>query len=36
MTRREDRMISEEIIRNGEVPHATIKEGIAPPLPPPE
>jgi len=34
MTRREDRMISEEIIRNGEVPRATINEGNAPPLPP--
>jgi hypothetical protein len=34
MTRREDRMISEEIIRNGEVPRATINEGNAPPVPP--
>jgi len=34
MTRREDRMISEEIIRNGEVPRATINEGNAPSLPP--
>jgi len=34
MTRREGRMISEEIIRNGEVPRATINEGNAPPLPP--
>lgn len=34
MSRREDRMISEEIIRNGEVPRATINEGNAPALPP--
>jgi hypothetical protein len=34
MTRREGRMISEEIIRNGEVPRATINEGNAPQLPP--
>jgi hypothetical protein len=34
MTRHEDRLISEEIIRNGEVPRATINEGNAPSLPP--
>ena len=34
MSRRDDRMISEEIIRNGEVPRATINEGNAPQLPP--
>jgi hypothetical protein len=33
MTRREGRMISEEIIRNGEVPRATINEGNPPPPP---
>jgi hypothetical protein len=34
MSRREDEMIGEEIIRNGEVPRATINEGNAPQLPP--
>jgi hypothetical protein len=34
MSRREDRLISEEIIRNGEVPRATINEGNAPQVPP--
>ena len=33
MTRREGRMICEEIIRNGEVPRATINEGNPPPPP---
>ena len=33
-SRRDDRMISEEIIRNGEVPRATINEGNAPQVPP--
>ena len=34
MSRREDQMIGEEIIRNGEIPRATINEGNAPQLPP--
>ena len=34
MSQRDDRMITEEIIRNGEIPRATINEGGAPQLPP--